>query len=832
MALEPNTQLTAIKLGLQVGKLFGGLFDDIDYPWVVLSIRVDKGYARILVLKELDDVDLAPWRKLGNDLVNRINAQITSLNLGADRSKITAFATIGKASGRPGAFTGNGFFVHDNQVALETTPKYKNIKTLAQATKLFFDVIDQWTTRTALKRPIFNTPPQALAVTKKLETKIKDKVSEGNKPAQELIIDFENNTALPIVGVTGQLLDTSNVVTNKLIQSNENLTSELTGVIDALTNKQQITIQNNINNDLSFLDSVTDKITDLIGTNLDGIFRVLDVLTDKLGNADVSLTDALKDIANAETLNGKAISESILKVIDAVLRPSAGIAEALPDDVGEKAKEAISDVLLPDHLKDMDFGDAARELSKQIAESLELSDEACHTIFSDITDDTPIINVIASLLTSFFTLAYMPMLVVAAKSQRCMLEWNYLNPTRILDPADAINSLHRKLITKDEADIIIRKQGYSERDTNTLISSADLMPDDTITFSMWLRGLITEEDAKRILRSRGYTDEVIDKYKELRFFIPPVQDLITMAVREVFSPEIAKEFGQFDDFPDDFAVWAKRQGVSEQWSKNYWAAHWALPSIQMGYEMLHRGVINEDKLKLLMRALDIMPGWRDDLIEISFSPYTRVDIRRMHKVGVLTREEVFKAYKDIGYNDERAEKLTSFTEELNSDGNILDVTDISELTRSNILAFYKDGVINRAVAYGMLLQVGFDIATAELWLTDVDMREELKERKEDANLIVTQAKTGVITFGQANDTLNGMGLSSAEITKYQRQLLQAESAANKLPSKTDIDKMLEAAIITEAEYTDTMRKIGYSDVWIDRYIKLNNVVEEDDKTVL
>jgi hypothetical protein len=317
-------------------------------------------------------------------------------------------------------------------------------------------------------------------------------------------------------------------------------------------------------------------------------------------------------------------------------------------------------------------------------------------------------------------------------------------------------------------------------------------------------------------------------FKKAAFFIPPVQDLITMAVREVFTPAIAERFGQFEDFPEDFAKWGAQQGVSKEWAERYWAAHWALPSVQMGYEMLHRGVIEKSDLELLLKSQDVMPFWRDKLIEISFAPFTRIDIRRMHKIGVLDRDEVFKAYKDIGYDVDRAEKLTEFTEQLNDDSSILNVLDISELSRSNVLEFYRLGIITETVAFAMLLEIGYDLATATLWIRDANIKEEIRERKEDANLLVTQAKTGVISFSQANDQLVAMGLSSREVTKYQRQLLQAESAQNKLPSKSDLDKMFTSDIIDVTIYEDTLLKLGYSTVWVGRFSELVKGGDEDE----
>jgi len=163
------------------------------------------------------------------------------------------------------------------------------------------------------------------------------------------------------------------------------------------------------------------------------------------------------------------------------------------------------------------------------------------------------------------------------------------------------------------------------------------------------------------LRRIGIHPNYNDLYKELAYQIPPVADIITMAVREAFTPEIARRFGQYQDLPPEFVEWVGKKGLSKDWAERYWAAHWSLPSPQQGFEMLHRGVIGEADVNMLMRALDIMPFWRDKLIQIAYRPLSRVDVRRMFALGVLDVSGVRRAYTDIGYNDYNADLMTQFT---------------------------------------------------------------------------------------------------------------------------------------------------------------------------
>ncbi|GAH75211.1 unnamed protein product, partial [marine sediment metagenome] len=204
-----------------------------------------------------------------------------------------------------------------------------------------------------------------------------------------------------------------------------------------------------------------------------------------------------------------------------------------------------------------------------------------------------------------------------------------------------------------------------------------------------------------------------DVYKTLAYQIPPVADIITMAVREAFTPEIAAKFGQYQDFPQPLEEWAAKKGLSAEWAERYWAAHWSLPSANQGFEMLHRGVITRPELDMLLRALDVMPFWREKLTGIAYRRLSRVDIRRMYGVGVLTEKEVYEAYLELGYNERDAKRMSDFTVK-----QILKTQ--SKFTARDVITAYSKYMINKSEARSLLIDVGvksenvdFIISTAE-----------------------------------------------------------------------------------------------------------------------
>lgn len=269
-----------------------------------------------------------------------------------------------------------------------------------------------------------------------------------------------------------------------------------------------------------------------------------------------------------------------------------------------------------------------------------------------------------------------------------------------LDPQSVIAAIWRtpefiELLKGDRDDL-----GVSNDRDGILRELMRPRPNENSMIEGWIRGIIPDDALEHELKARGWEPNSISLFMKLRQTIPPVSDLLNMAVREAFSPDVVSRFKYDEAFPGNVLEFTKKQGLSEEWVRRYWYAHWNLPSPQQGYEMLHRlrpdrvsNPFTKDDLDLLLRTADYAPYFRDKLIAISYAPFTRVDVRRMYKTGELSYEEVIEAYKDIGYDDTRAKLLADFTVnyETGESSNLID--EYSELSRNLVQSAYSSGVI-------------------------------------------------------------------------------------------------------------------------------------------
>lgn len=393
-------------------------------------------------------------------------------------------------------------------------------------------------------------------------------------------------------------------------------------------------------------------------------------------------------------------------------------------------------------------------------------------------------------------------------------------PTSLPDAGQLQEQLRRGLIQKDEAMSDLFSQGFTPERADRLLAGRRQLPDILFIQTWFLRGMITADQAFEYLTQKGFDLDDSQAILQMAYTIPPPSDLITMAVREVFSPQIAQRFGQFEDFPKDFADYARQQGISEEWAQRYWAAHWGLPSPQQGFEMYQRDVISFNDLQLLLKSLDIMPFWRDRLTKIAFRPITRIDIRRMHQLGLLSHDEMVTRYRHMGYSPEDAAFMAQFTERLNGPKGEQDIEELEGATKATILQLFRRGVITSQDATALLKEMGTGDRAINVLLTNERTKLELERRDQETDLILEEASAGVITTEQAADRLGALGLTATEQATATAKLRKIAARQTKLPTRAEGEKMYKAKVLGPLEYASLLKQLGYSNFWSAKFIQL------------
>lgn len=368
----------------------------------------------------------------------------------------------------------------------------------------------------------------------------------------------------------------------------------------------------------------------------------------------------------------------------------------------------------------------------------------------------------------------------------------------------------------------MRKMGIADNKITEYIDNARyFLPVDMLA-RLWHREEITEGQFNQGLRDNTLNEEDVQRIKPALYSYPGVGDLVSFAVREVFSPELASELGLYSDMPEEFIVEAKKAGLPEDYAKMYWAAHWQPVPLGQAFEMFHRQVIDRDQLISLIKVNDYMPNFREELIDISYNPILRIDLRRMYRSGLIDFEELVKGNMDLGYRIEDAEKIAVWTDEEYANEN-------KEITKTDIISLYVLGHFTYNVAYNALLDTGYNEYSA----TDLLLKEDLKQLEKEQKRVTALYKKAYLQDTLETEDIKAKLLSAKFTIKEIDNIIDEWDVVYKEKVTYLTAKQLEGIFKNDIwehdEVYDYLIKIGYSSHDTDALLTLWSIGLEEEE---
>jgi hypothetical protein len=266
------------------------------------------------------------------------------------------------------------------------------------------------------------------------------------------------------------------------------------------------------------------------------------------------------------------------------------------------------------------------------------------------------------------------------------------------------------------------------------------------------------------LKALDYAPTWRAKLEEIARPIPPLSDMIRFAVRDVYTPATVQTFGLDDDFPAVFAQQAALHGMDAIYARQYWQAHWRLPSALQGYRMLWRGIITSAQLDTLLKALDYPPFWRDRLKQLAHIVPGRIDLKRMLRHDILTADQVEAGYVRLGYAPIDAKRMRDIAEAELATGVVAQKW--AERARSGLYSAahsdYMDGNADAAQAGAMLTTLGATAAERTTILSIWNVERNRTRRDLTQAQILKLVKKGVWVQAQGLDALADLGMSAVD----------------------------------------------------------------------
>jgi len=338
------------------------------------------------------------------------------------------------------------------------------------------------------------------------------------------------------------------------------------------------------------------------------------------------------------------------------------------------------------------------------------------------------------------------------------------------------------------------------------------------------RGILKGEELEAEWQRLGYAPERRDRLRRIAEFFPTPQDLVMWQAREVYEPDAVEKYGLDDEFDrldlSDFAG----AGVTEGQARNYWRAHWQHPSWGQVIEMMRRTDITEADVEEWYRLVEIPPYWRDRFTKISYNPLTRVDVRRMYRIGVMDAFGVFTSYVEGGYNPNYGDHVHDTPQEAyacddcreNSHAGIMlrftiryESGEDRGLTRASVIKAFKMELLTPQELPEYLQRLDYPPDVVDFW---VEMAHYEKAQEDVDDLVsehIDRYRLGEITLDTVHGELVKHDLPASYVDAIIRKEQLAASKRRKMPSKSELTDWLTAQIIDEDTYVTRMGMLGY-----------------------
>ena len=391
------------------------------------------------------------------------------------------------------------------------------------------------------------------------------------------------------------------------------------------------------------------------------------------------------------------------------------------------------------------------------------------------------------------------------------------SPT-VPDPGSVIRTSFIAPELHDQVVDLCKRAGYSEDDIKLLFVSQLALQNPVDIMQLVWRGELTKDQAINRMQELGFTADRIAELMKLWERIPTLQDVVRYMGKEAFEPAMIDTFGLMDGFPQEAVDWAAKQGLGKRWAEAEWVSHWRDIGITFMLSAFHRGIVDWPFVDKYMNLIEFPPGVREVVRDTAYTLITRVDIRRMHKIGKIGPEKVEELYRHRGFSPDDARLMTEWTIEYNGG-------DDRELTKSDILKGYEDGDLTQQDAFDMLTSLGYDDNMAGYYVFRVDQEKDRSLRMDYLEDIKFRYINNVISRADAEREMLRIGFDLSRVNALLSKYDNLRKENDKLPSKTDLDKQLRHKIISEADYRLEMSHLGYKDLYISRYVEMIGKVE-------
>lgn len=575
----------------------------------------------------------------------------------------------------------------------------------------------------------------------------------------------------------------------------------LTG-IDELNKSIIQPIAETVSKDYTTITGLISEVHTLAHNGIQGILAI----PSALASAFSSLDAANQRLAALNAENNKAIAQDVL---------APGIANPIASPLGD-----IHSVLNSAWNTPVPGVGKLPEL--KLDESLfqpDLITKNFNTVTAKLADQGVFGKIVAILVESFNDilgfLAATENLVEMAKQKG-----NQDLPVEPLGVEEVIDAWWKDHFDEQTALIELARHGIDETRARALYALKEWLPDPTTALTMFYKGVITFDQVNQALSRQGYSAPDIEALSKSILETVNPREAIQMAgrlraaslgflsqtlntpppddIRELYPPRLARaDIANFD-----------------------WIGRWNIQGLDWWITAWFRGLATDEELKLAATALNVPEELHGKLAQVAGGTIQLWMIPDMLAQGLFTETEARDYLKFIGIEPKSVDVLIQYGAIKKNAGKGPDLLGLGKISDSAAKQMLEDGIIDKSEYNAILVAHGYSPQAASLMADLAEQQIDLLARKTYAQNLIQEYDLGAITLTELQAQLAAQGFTEREVQNYTAQAEAKALQKTKRLSNSDVKDFLKAGIFTEAEAEQTLIQNGWSPDYAQAFIAL------------
>ncbi len=386
-------------------------------------------------------------------------------------------------------------------------------------------------------------------------------------------------------------------------------------------------------------------------------------------------------------------------------------------------------------------------------------------------------------------------------------------PTELLDLGTLITAQRRGIVTEQERIDQGLKTGLDRSRQKVLYELTTWLIPSSLAIQWHARGYIDAATMTTILEWNNVSEADQGNLVDSTYALANPREWIALHERDEFARANFFPESLGTEIPEAIAAQYGRLQIEPFQGQLDWTAHWKFPPVAWWIKAYFRGIRTYTELTAAARMENIPPDVLGDLVGVEQETIQQWMLPDVIAAGVVTDAEFTDYARFIGMEPRSAALLLAWGKTKLKQPLAAAYADLAKVTLGTATTLYEAGSVDRATLLGVFRAHGYSAEAADLAAEGVDLKAEAKDRAAALDTLAAEVDLGRRTLESALSEAYKDQYTAVEIERLESKVRTKKLAKAKLPSESQLHKMLTDSLLTTPQYVAGLELIGYAPAW-------------------